>query len=144
MRSLLEPSRDPESPHGRRPEDPADVDARILLPVVAGVRRGALLVDARIQPLGEDGSGNGPQRCRVELEVVREEYHMPRGTVAVLLLGLAGAIGTSLVPFVGILLPLVPVMIATMVLAWFLVLARVSYRGFDAWVELLSEQPAES
>ena len=32
----------------------------------------------------------------------------------------------------------------TWVLAWFLVLARVSYRGFDAWVELLSEQPAES
>ncbi|REJ85454.1 MAG: hypothetical protein DWQ36_11795 [Acidobacteria bacterium] len=112
-------------------EDGGDADARIVLPVQAGMRHGALLVDVHARRLG-DG-----RRTRLELDVARSDYHLPKASLFVLTAGLAGAVLMVALPLVPHLVGLLPLALALLLLAWFLVLARVKYRGIREFADEL-------
>jgi hypothetical protein len=104
-------------------EDGVDSDARLVLPVQAGLRHGALLVDVTARGLGTG------QRTRLELVVARSDYQMPKASLMILGLGLGGALLIVVLPLLPHLVGFLPLGFALMILAWFLVLARVQYRG---------------
>lgn len=110
-----------------------DGDAKLVLPVQAGLRHGALLATATATALG-DGS-----RTRIALCVDRSDYRVPIARLLVLFAGLAGAVLIVVMPLVPHLVALLPLAFAFLILAWFLVLARVKYRGMAEFVALLEE-----
>lgn len=108
-------------------------DAKLVLPVQAGLREGALLVDVTALALG-DGS-----RTRLLFRVERSEYRLRRASLLILTGGLLSAVLIVLMPLIPRLVGLLPMAFAFMILAWFLVLARVRYRGLPEFVAKFAE-----
>lgn len=103
---------------------------RLVLPVTAGIRQGTIEGKVAADRLG-DGT-------RLRFDVERSEYRLHVAALVVLLMGAAGALLTVLAPLFPPLLELLPVGGLVMLLAWFLVLARIRNRNavdFFALVE---------
>ncbi len=94
---------------------------RLLLPVVAGLRRGWVRGQVTATPAGEG--------TKLALAVEEADYHLHLAAVAVLLLALAGSLVTVLWPFFPRLLAAAPLGAALALAAWLLVVARLKNSG---------------
>lgn len=112
-------------------EEESTSDAKLVLPVQAGLREGALLVDITALPLGDRS------RTRLVFSVEREDYRLRRGSLLILGLGLLGALLIVALPLMPRLVGLLPMAFAFLILAWFLVLARVRYQGLREFTSKL-------
>ncbi len=102
------------------PRGPARFHLRFA--VAAGLRRGWMTGEIRIEPAG-------PERARVAFSPESAEYHLQTAAVGLLVLGALGAVATLLFPFFPALLPLAPIGIVLPLAAWFLVLSRLHTSG---------------
>lgn len=99
---------------------------RLLLPVVAGIRRG--VVAARL-------SIEGNEQCsRLEVESTEGEYALNRNAVVVLTLGALGGIVVVIWPFFPQLASLAGVGALLALLAWFMVSARLQNSGLEEFL----------
>jgi hypothetical protein len=99
---------------------------RLVLPVMAGLRRGFLRGRVTVTP-----SGGG---ARLAFVVEESGYRLHRTAVAILALALAGAVATVLWPFFPRLLVLAPVGLALGLGAWLLVVSRLTNSGAEEFL----------
>ncbi len=99
------------------------------LPVAAGVRRGHLAGSLSTASAGSD-------HTTVTVEVSAEDYRLQGREVMVLLMGAFGGLFLVAAPFSPQLFDLIPLAGLLLLLAWFLVVSRLRYRGV---VEFLDE-----
>ncbi len=105
---------------------------RLALPVTAGIRRGVLEGEVSIR---QTESG-----CRLRYRVESSEYAVHRASAAVLLFGALGGLLVIVAPlYPGHLLELLPAAVLLMLVAWFLVAARLRSRGVDDFFGLVGE-----
>lgn len=109
---------------------------RLRLPVLAGLRRGVLEGDVRVTAAGR-GS-------RIEFQVDREQWHVQRAPLAILLLGAAGGVVGLLWPLFPGLIRLVPVGLILALCAWFLVISRLQTSGPEDFLGTVVEPPEET
>lgn len=99
----------------------------IHLPVLAGLRRGVMLVRTRLV----DG--------RLDLEVESESWKLHRGAAVILAGGALGAGSLVLWPFFPALLAVAPIGIFLAIGAWLLVAARLRNAGPHEFLQLVDE-----
>ena len=99
------------------------------LPVAAGVRRGHLAGALATQ-------NAGTAETVVSVDVSAEDYRLQGRELMVLLMGALGGLFLMVAPFVPQLFDLIPLAGLLLLLAWFLVVSRLRYRGV---VEFLDE-----
>jgi hypothetical protein len=104
----------------------------LLLPVVAGLRRGFLR--------GRVSVTRAPGGARLVFAVGESAYRLHRTAVVILVLALTGAVATVLWPFFPRLLVLAPVGLALGLGAWLLVVSKLTNSGAE---EFLAEVAAE-
>jgi hypothetical protein len=104
--------------------------------VAAGLRRGWMTGEVRIEPAG-------PERARVVFSPESAEYRLQVAAVGILVLGALGAVATVLFPFFPGLLPLAPIGIVLGLAAWFLVLSRLHTSGPEELLASVVEIAAE-
>ena len=105
---------------------------RLALPVSAGLRQGLLA--------GQISTRNVASEKTELLYTVEESlYRVHVPALVVLLFGALGGVLTIFAPLKVELLQLVPVAVVFMIVAWFLVLARLKNRSTDEFFELVSE-----
>jgi hypothetical protein len=105
---------------------------RLRLAIAAGLRRGWMEGDVRVEPAG-------PAATRVAFVPESAEYRLQTAAVGLLSLGALGAIATVLWPFFPALLPLAPIGIVLGLGAWFLVLSRLHNSGPPEFLESVAE-----
>jgi hypothetical protein len=101
------------------------------VPVLAGLKRGILAGEVRIEPAAR-GS-------RVVFEVAESRYRMQWTAVAILALGAAGGIATTLWPYYPPLLGIAPLAVVVAIGAWILVVSRLRTSSADEFLELVAE-----
>ena len=101
---------------------------RLVLPALAGLRRGLLTADLVV-------SGRGAGASAVEARVVEEFWKLNLAAVMVLLMSAAGAAVTFLWPFYPRLLPALPVGALIAISGWFLVVNRLRTSGVEEFLE---------
>jgi hypothetical protein len=104
--------------------------------VAAGLRRGSMAGELRVEPAG-------PERARVAFVPESAEYRLQTAAVGLLVLGALGGIATILCPFFPALLPLAPVGIVLGFAAWFLVLARLHTSGPEEFLASVAEAASQ-
>lgn len=109
----------------------AGTGGRLALPVTAGLRQG--LVEGAV---AAERVGDG---TRLRFDVDRADYRVHVAALVVLLVGGAGALLTVVAPLVPPLLELLPVAGLLMLLAWFLVLARMRNRNAADFFALVAK-----
>jgi len=107
----------------------------LRLAVAAGLRRGSMAGELRVEPAG-------PDRVRVAFVPESAEYRLQTAAVGLLALGGLGAIATVLFPFFPALLPLAPIGIVLGLAAWFLVLSRLHSSGPEEFLASVAEAAA--
>jgi len=107
------------------------------LAVAAGLRRGWMTGELRIEPAG-------PERARVSFVPESAEYRLQTTAVGLLVLGALGAVATVLFPFFPALLPLAPIGIVLGLAAWFLVLSRLHTSGPEEFLASVAEAAGEA
>jgi hypothetical protein len=103
----------------------------LVLPIVAGLRRGILEARVGILP---DSAG-----VEVRIEPVREALHLQGNAVVILALSALGALTAVLWPFVPALQPLLPFAILIALSGWFLVVTRLRSSGVDEFFEAVGK-----
>lgn len=109
---------------------------RLELPVRAGLRRGRLVGQVRVE-----GQARG---SRIRFDIDEEHYSLHWQAAVILLFGAFGAIAAMLWPFYPSLLGLAPLGIILSLAAWFLVASRLGSSGpeeFFAAVEREASAP---
>ena len=101
------------------------------MPISAGVHRG--LVVGEISCSESDGGG-----CLLELDIETEIYEVHRPAVGILALGGVGGLLTVIAPLFPALLPLLPVALLMLFLAWFLVLSQLRHRNLKDFFDQIS------
>lgn len=101
--------------------------AKILLPVEAGMRRGVVAATVRLQ---RENAASGPLR-RLQVEQLDENLRLHRPAVAVLALSALAAGVTFLWPFFPRLLDALPVAALLALSGWFLVVQRLRTSGVE-------------
>jgi hypothetical protein len=109
---------------------------RLLLPVVAGLRRGWVRGRLAATPAGEG--------TRLALAVEEAAYHLHSASVAVLLLALAGSLVTVLWPLFPRLLEVAPLGAALALAAWLLVIARLKNSGPEEFLAQVAAAGGEA
>ncbi len=102
------------------------------LPVMAGVRRGWVEGEVRVESAGE-GS-------RLSFRVVDSEYRVERVSVVTLSMAAVGALVTLFAPLFPRLIALMPAGILLAVGAWLFIVARLRNSGPDEFFEELAAQ----
>lgn len=112
---------------------------RLVLPVLAGLRRGVLRGRVNLYP--EDGGEDpGPEPAtRFVFAAHERREHLHGAAVVVLLLSAAGALLTVVWPFFPGLLPVAPFGALLALGGWFLVITRLRSSGPGEFLELLAE-----
>jgi hypothetical protein len=113
----------------------ATADLNLVLPVVAGLRRG--IARARLSVLPAEG------RCRLILRVDEVDLRVQRPAVVVLAIAAAGGVAAFLWPFVPGILPLVPLALVLAVAGWLLVVARLHSSGPEEFLAAVERQRGE-
>lgn len=101
---------------------------RLLLPVMAGLRRGVLEAQVELRDTGRGAT-------RITLRGVATHWRVHRSAAAVLVLGGLGALPVLLWPLSSELLALAPVGLVLMFLAWFMVVSRLRSAGAAEFLE---------
>jgi hypothetical protein len=101
------------------------------LPVLAGLKHGVLSGKVRIEPAAH-GS-------RVVFEVEKSRYRTQWTAVAILVLGAAGGIATTLWPYYPPLLGIAPLAVVVAIGAWILVASRLRTSTVEEFLELVAE-----
>lgn len=109
---------------------------RFELPVAAGLRYGFVDGTASV-------SSAGSERSRVELWIERAEYRLQFRATVVLALGALGGLLLVVMPFVPVLLDLLPLAGLLLLLAWFLVASQLRHRSVDDFAQWLEELAQE-
>ncbi len=94
---------------------------RLELPVVAGLRRGQIV--GSVSSSCQDGG------VRLECAIEHQQYRLQGRELVVLLFGALGGLFIVLAPFLPDLFELIPIAGILLLLAWFLVVARVRHQG---------------
>ena len=110
--------------------------SRLLLPVVAGIRRGLVSGPVEVQP-AEDGS-------RVVFRPEESVYYVQTPSVMILILSVAGAILTVLWPFYPQLMTVAPFGAIMALGGWFLVVSRLRTSGPDEFLTAIAATPPAS
>ena len=110
--------------------------SRLLLPVVAGIRRGLVSGPVEVQP-AEDGS-------RVVFRPEESVYYVQTPSVMILVLSVAGAILTVLWPFYPQLITVAPFGAIMALGGWFLVVSRLRTSGPDEFLTAVAATPPAS
>ena len=110
--------------------------SRLLLPVVAGIRRGLVSGPVEVQP-AEDGS-------RVVFRPEESVYYVQTPAVMILILSVAGAILTVLWPFYPQLMTVAPFGAIMALGGWFLVVSRLRTSGPDEFLTAVAATPPAS
>lgn len=111
---------------------PDGYGGRLLLPVTAGVRRGVMKCRLTLE-----GAGSGHSRGHL---VVEEEHHwLNRPAVMILVLGAAGALAATLWPFFPKLLAVAPLAVVLALVAWLVVVSRLTTSGPAEFLELVED-----
>lgn len=100
--------------------------------ITAGLRRGWMTGEIRIEPAGPGGT-------RVVFSPEAAEYRLQTAAVGLLTLGALGAVATVLFPFFPALLPLAPIGIVLGLASWFLVLSRLHTSGPEEFLASVAE-----
>lgn len=108
---------------------------RLVLPVVAGLRRGLVTARVTAAPAGDDGT-------RLVLAVEEAVYRLHLASIVLLLLALAGAVTTVVWPFFPRLLAIAPLGLALALAAWLLVIARLANSGPEEFLAQVAAAPA--
>lgn len=103
----------------------------LVLPLMAGLRRGRLMGSLRIE---SDGRGS-----RLVLEETSRTYRLQKSAVVVLSISAAGAITAMLWPFFPDLLPVAGVGAVLGLLGWFLIISRLATNGPEDFLDLVIE-----
>ena len=101
-------------------------DERLHLPVVAGIRRGLVTGDVKVQP-AQGGS-------RVVFRPETSVYYVQTSAVMILLIAAAGGLLTFLWPFFPKLMPVAPFGALLALGGWFLVVSRLRTSGPDEFL----------
>ena len=109
---------------------------RLLLPVAAGMRRGAVAGPLTVEPTA-GGS-------RLVFRVEQTDYHVHTPAVAVLLFALAGGLVATLWPLIPSLLPAAPLGAVLALGAWFLVISRLQTNGPGDFLETVAAVVGEA
>lgn len=104
---------------------------RLHLPIAAGIRRGSVQGELRIE-----AAGRGSRLRFLPAEAV---YEVQTGAVIILLLAAAGGVMTVVWPFFPDLLPLAPLGALIALSGWFLVISRLTTNTPDDFLRLVSE-----
>jgi hypothetical protein len=110
----------------------ATADLHLVLPVVAGLRRG--IARARLSALPADGG------CRLILRIDEVDLRVQKPAVVVLAIAAAGGVAAFLWPFVPGILPLVPLALVLAVAGWLLVVARLHASGPEEFLAEIERQ----
>lgn len=104
---------------------------RLSLPVAAGLRYGLVHGEVFVEP-ARNGSS-------LVYRILEREYKIHFGAVVVLLFGALGGLATVVVPFYPNLFQLLPISILLILLAWFLVVARLRHNGPEEFLKLVKD-----
>lgn len=104
---------------------------RLTLPVAAGLRYGVVHGEVSVEP-ARDG-------LSLVYRILERDYQIHIGAVVVLLFGALGGLATLVVPFYPNLFQLLPVSILLILLAWFLVVARLRHNGPEEFLRLVRD-----
>jgi hypothetical protein len=117
---------------------------RLELPVSAGLRHGRMSarIDLEGSSAGRSSGDEGP-RTRVVLRPERAEYHLWTPAVVILVVAVAGALLTVILPFFPKLLPLAPIGAILGLSAWFLIVTRLQNRGPEEFLALVAGHAGE-
>jgi hypothetical protein len=116
------------------PGRPEDCAGRLLLPVVAGLRRGLLAGPVTVE---ESGAG-----ARLTFRPERQDYVVETSVVAMLLVAAAGGILGVAWPLVPRLLPVAPLGVVLALSGWFLLASRQRGRGPRDFLEAVAAHAA--
>lgn len=109
--------------------------AELELPLMAGLRHGWAVGEVRVEPKD--------QGSQVQIVTQPVPYRLHRSAFFVLLMGGIGASSLLVLPFFHDLLPMMPLSLLLMLLAWFLVASRVRHRNLDDFLKLVEEMARE-
>jgi hypothetical protein len=123
----IEPVEEPERPAGA-------ATSRLLLPVVAGLRRGLLVGPVTVE---ESGAGS-----RLTFRPERQDYFVETPVVAMLLVAAAGGVLGVAWPLIPRLLPVAPLGVVLALAGWFLVASRQRGRGPRDFLEAVAAHAA--
>lgn len=104
----------------------------LRLAVAAGLRRGWMTGEVRVEPAGPEGA-------RVVFHPESSEYRLQTAQVGMLVLGALGMVALLLCPFLPALVPLAPIGIVLGLAAWFLVLSRLHSSGPAEFLQTVAE-----
>jgi len=105
---------------------------RLELPVRAGLRRGVVLGQVRVEAQ--------PRGARIRFDTEEEHYSVHWQAVVILLFGAAGAVAAMLWPFYPQLLGLAPLGIVLSLAAWFLVASRLRSSGLEEFFDAVKRE----
>jgi hypothetical protein len=105
---------------------------RLELPVLAGLRHGVLAGTVHVEP-----SAGG---SRIVFEIESSRYRLQWSAVAILVLGAAGGIATTLWPYFPPLLGIAPLAVVVAIGAWILVASRLRTSTVEEFLELVAER----
>lgn len=105
---------------------------RLVLPVLAGLRRGWVGGEVEVEKLGK-------RKTRLRFRVEESEYHLEKPSVAVLVLAAAGGLVTMVAPFFPALIRFVPIAVLLAFGAWFFIVARLRNSGPEEFFEELGK-----
>lgn len=113
--------------------DPLGADAgKLGLPVIAGIRRGWVEGDVRVEPAAA-GS-------RIHFEKDHCAYTVDRGSLMVLAAAAVGCLFSLLAIFIPKLLPLMPIGILLAIGAYLVVIARLRNSGLEEFFGSLTDE----
>jgi len=111
---------------------------KLVLPVLAGLRRGYLLAKVTVDEKRGDRAG-----AHIDLTVEKAELHIHRQAVAILLVAATASIATVLWPFFPALLPLAAPATVIALGAWFLIVSRLKTSGPEDFLKAVEATAAD-
>ncbi len=111
----------------------------LVLPVLAGLRRGYLLAKVAVAERQAGAAGT-----RVELTVEKAELHVHRQAVAILIVAAVASLATVLWPFFPGLLALAAPATVIALGAWFLIVSRLKTSGPEDFLKAVEAAAAET
>ncbi|MGE5233130.1 MAG: hypothetical protein ACM3OB_03390 [Acidobacteriota bacterium] len=110
----------------------------LVLPVLAGLRRGYLLAKVAVEEKQGDRTG-----AHLDLTVEKAELHVHRQAVAILLIAALASVATVLWPFFPALLALAAPATVIALGAWFLIVSRLKTSGPEDFLKAVAAEAAD-
>lgn len=116
--------------------EPLEEGGRLVLPVLAGIRRGWVAGAVSLQPRGHD--------TEVELRVDDSRYRLHTASVVVLLISALGGLAVMVWPFFGErALPVAALGAILALCGWFMVVSKIRTQSPEHFLEMLDQETEE-